>query len=85
MLAAYGDLVAGLLALSALVMLRNSWAGAFAMVWLFNTVGTVELLNALCHLEVVPYLGAAWYIPTLLVPLLLVTHFMIFVRLLRIP
>jgi hypothetical protein len=27
--------------------------------------------------------GAAWYIPTLFVPLLLVTHFMIFVRLLK--
>jgi hypothetical protein len=53
------------------------------LVWLFNTVGTVDLVNALRHVDVAPDFGAAWYIPTLLVPLLLVTHFMIFARLLR--
>ncbi|MEE8056050.1 MAG: hypothetical protein V3T38_08400, partial [Gammaproteobacteria bacterium] len=57
--------------------------GALALVWLFNIVGTVDLLNALRHVNVAPAFGAAWYIPTFLVPLLLVTHFMIFVRLLR--
>ena len=45
--------------------------------------GTVDLLNALRHVNVAPNFGAAWYIPTFLVPLLLVTHFMIFVRLLK--
>ena len=53
------------------------------MVWLFNIVGSLDLLNALRHLEVAPMFGAAWYIPTFLVPLLLVTHYMIFLRLLR--
>ena len=81
--AAYGDLVSGVLALLALIALRSGWARALALVWLFNIVGTVDLLNALRQADVVPDLGAAWYIPTLLVPLLLVTHFMIFVRLLR--
>jgi len=81
--AAYGDLVTGVLALLALVTLRTGWAGALALVWLFNIVGTVDLLNALRHVNVAPAFGAAWYIPTFLVPLLLVTHFMIFVRLLR--
>ena len=81
--AAYGDLVTGVLALLALVALRTGWAGALALVWLFNIVGTVDLLNALRHVNVAPAFGAAWYIPTFLVPLLLVTHFMIFVRLLR--
>ena len=80
--AAYGDLAAGLLALLAFIALRSSWAGALALVWLFNIVGTVDLLNALRHLNVAPNLGATWYIPTFLVPLLLVTHFMIFTRLL---
>jgi len=28
-------------------------------------------------------MGAAWYIPTFIVPALLVTHFMVFARLLR--
>ena len=81
--AAYGDLLAGVLALLALVALRREWKAALAIVWTFNIVGTVDLFNALGQAEVVPQLGAAWYIPTILVPLLLVTHFMIFARLLK--
>jgi hypothetical protein len=30
-----------------------------------------------------PHLGSAWYIPTFVVPALYVTHFMIFVMLVR--
>ena len=81
--AAYGDLVTGVLALIALIALRAGWGGALVLVWLFNIIGTVDLLNALRHVNVAPNFGAAWYIPTFLVPLLLVTHFMIFTRLLR--
>lgn len=81
--AAYGDLITGVLALLALIALRANWAGALALVWAFNIVGTVDLLNALRHLEVVPDFGAVWYIPTFYVPLLLVTHFMVFARLLK--
>ena len=81
--AAYGDLATGVLALLALIALRTGWAGALVLVWLFNIVGTADLLNALRHVNVAPAFGAAWYIPTFLVPVLLVTHFMIFVRLFR--
>ncbi|MEE8256455.1 MAG: hypothetical protein V3R60_01070, partial [Acidobacteriota bacterium] len=81
--AAYGDLVSGLLALLSLVALRGGWGLALPLVWLFNIVGTVDLLNALRQADVVADLGAAWYIPTVLVPALLVTHFMIFARLLK--
>lgn len=81
--AAYGDLLAGILALLALIALRNKWAVATLAVWLFNIVGTVDLLNALRHVDVAENFGAAWYIPTFLVPLLLVTHFMIFARLIK--
>ena len=81
--AAYGDLVSGLLALLALVALRGGWGLALPVVWLFNIVGTVDLLNALRQADAVPHLLTTWYIPTFLVPLLLVTHTMIFVRLLR--
>lgn len=81
--AAYGDLLAGVLALLALIAIKNEWKGAIAAVWLFNVIGTVDLLNALRHVDVAANFGAAWYIPTFLVPLLLVTHFMIFVRLLK--
>ena len=81
--AAYGDLLTGVLALLALVALRTGWVGALGVVWVFNIVGTLDLLNALRHPNVAPDFGAAWYIPTFLVPLLLVTHFMIFTRLLK--
>ena len=64
-------------------MFRTGLKGALGEVWLFNVVGTVDLLNALRHVKVVPSFGATWYIPTIFVPLLLVTHFMIFARLLK--
>ena len=79
--AAYGDLAAGVLAILVVIALRSPRAGTTALVWLFNIVGTADLLNALSHTEAVPHLGAAWYIPTFWVPVLLVTHFMIFARL----
>jgi hypothetical protein len=81
--AAYGDLLAGVLALLALVLLKAQRPAAIAVVWIFNIIGTADLLNALRHVDIPPLLGAAWYIPTFLVPLLLVTHYMIFVRLLK--
>ena len=81
--AAYGDLLTGVLALLALVALRAGWTWALALVWVFNSVGTIDLLNALRHTEVVSDFGATWYIPTFYVPLLLVTHLMIFARLLK--
>lgn len=81
--AAYGDLLSGVLALLALVALRNSWSVARVAVWLFSIVGTIDLMNALRQPDPVPDFGAAWYIPTFLVPLLLVTQVMIFSRLLR--
>lgn len=76
--AAYGDLITGVIALLALFALRNSWSMARVLVWVFNIVGTIDLLNALRHVNVVPDFGAVWYIPTLYVPLLLVTHIMVF-------
>jgi len=43
----------------------------------------VDLVTSLRHADAIPNLGAAWYIPTFVVPLLLVTHVMIFARLLK--
>jgi hypothetical protein len=83
--AAYGDLAAGLLAITALIALRSGKGIALPIVWLFNIVGTVDLVHALASASAIPYLNASWFIPTFFVPLLLVTHFLIFVRLLRRP
>jgi len=76
-------LLTGVLALLALVALRNNWSVARGAVWLFSIVGTIDLINALRQGDAVPDFGAAWYIPTMLVPLLLVTQVMIFFRLIK--
>jgi hypothetical protein len=82
--AAYGDLLAALLAFLALVALRARWPAALSLVWLFNVVGTLDLLYAVAQgVRLQVRLGAAYYIPILAVPVLLVTHAMIFAILLR--
>lgn len=82
--AAYGDLLAALLALAAIVALRSGWPAALALVWFFNIVGSLDLVNALYRgARLGVSLGAAYYIPTFAVPALLVTHAMIFAMLVR--
>lgn len=80
--AAYGDFATGILALLTLVALRNRWRGSIPLTWLLNVVGTVDLANALRHVEVASSFGTTWFIPTMIVPLLLVTHFLMLKRLL---
>jgi hypothetical protein len=81
--AAYGDLAATILAGIATLALsaRASWA--IPVTWLLSVVGTVDLLYAyydgLFGVGLAPgVLGAAVYIPTMLVPPLLVAHVMAF-------
>ncbi len=82
--AAYGDLLAALLALLAIAALRQAWPSAIPLVWLFNVEGTLDLVNAFYQgLRNNVQLGAAYYIPTVAVPALLVTHAMIFAMLIR--
>jgi hypothetical protein len=79
--AGYGDFARGIPAILALIAQHRNWASALTLVWVFSIVGSVDLLNALRKVEVVPHFGAAWYTPTFLVPLLVVTHVMVFARL----
>jgi hypothetical protein len=86
--AAYGDLVAVGLAWLALMLGRRPIARL--ALWLFNVWGTLDLLFAfyqgLVGVGIQPSsLGAAYFIPTVLVPLLLCTHVIVFVLLLRAP
>ena len=80
--AAYGDLATSMLALLAIATL-GSRLGTI-VVWVFNSVGTVDLLNAFYQgdrlgVGISPGLqGAAYFIPTVVVPLLLVTHALVF-------
>lgn len=79
---AYGDFITAILAVLSLVLLRAKHRLALALVWITNIFGTADLLKALSNPDMVPYLGANWYIPTMWVPLLLVSHFLIFKQLL---
>lgn len=84
--AAYGDLLAGLLALAAMGALRTGSSIAIPLTWLFNVVGLLDLINAFYQgLSNDVQLGSAYYIPTFIVPALVITHLMIFRMLLRHP
>ena len=74
-----------LLALLAFAALGSRFG--IVLVWLFGIWGTADLLYAFFNgyrVELQPgHLGAAFYIPTVVVPFLLVTHVLVFRILLR--
>jgi hypothetical protein len=85
--AAYGDFLTTGLALLVVFVLRLRPGLALPFVWLFNLVGIADLLFAMYTGAVsgLPLfqLGVAWLLLTLYVPLLLVSHVVIFWLLLR--
>jgi hypothetical protein len=86
--AAYGDLVAAILAVVATLALSAHTSWVVPIVWIFNVWGAGDLLHAIyqgqVRLRIGPgSLGAAFFIPTVVVPPLLVTHGLIFWLLLR--
>jgi hypothetical protein len=74
--AGYGDLIAATLALLALITLPG--AAGVLIAWIFSVWGLVDLFNAFYQANstgLMPgQLGATYFIPTLVVPLLLITH-----------
>ena len=74
--AAYGDLAAAILALLSLASL--SYGAGIVIAWIFNLWGAADLLNAFYQAgsaALMPgQLGAAYFLPTFIVPLLLITH-----------
>jgi hypothetical protein len=78
--AAYADIIAAILALFSLLLLRS--AAGVAIVWIFNIWGLADLLNSFYqgpHSGLLAgQLGAAFFIPTFVVPLLLITHGLVF-------
>ncbi len=84
--AAYGDLLAAVLALVAILALRKAWRLAIVLVWVFNVEGALDLINAVARgLRYTQDgdLGATYFIPAVIVPALLVSHALIFILLLR--
>ena len=78
--AAYGDLIAAILALLSLLLLPSG-AGVVSA-WIFNLWGSFDLLNAFYQANRTGLspgqLGAMYFIPTVIVPLLLITHVLAF-------
>jgi hypothetical protein len=86
--AAYGDLVAAILAVVATLALSAHAGWAVPVVWVFNVWGAADLLHAIYQGQIRLHLGpgslgAAFFIPTVVVPPLLITHGLIFWLLLR--
>ncbi len=85
--AAYGDLVVAVLAVAAAAALSRRAFAAIALVWLLNLWGAADLLLAFYHGLSIQLdartLGAAFYIPTMMVPLYFITHGLMFRLLLR--
>lgn len=79
--AAYGDLLTAVLALLAIPAVASRARSAKVLVWIFNIVGSLDLIDAITLATVYdasPFMGAAYWIPAFWVPALLVTHYLTF-------
>ena len=84
--AAFGDLLAAVLALVALWAVVKNWRSARFLVWIFAVEGTIDLITAITLAQLhgaAAFMGAAYWIPAFWVPALLVTHYITFVVLIR--
>jgi hypothetical protein len=74
--AGYWDVVAAVLALLALISLPST--SGVVIAWIFSLWGTADLFNAFYQANhaglMAGQLGATYFIPTFIVPLLLITH-----------
>jgi hypothetical protein len=74
--AAHGDVIAATLALLSLLLLQRR--AGLVTAWIFNLWGSADILNAFYQANnaaLMPgQLGAAYFLPTFVVPLLLITH-----------
>lgn len=80
--AAFGDLLAAVLALVAIPAVAKRARNARLLVWLFNIEGTVDLIAAIAlatAYDASPSMGPAYWIPAFWVPALLVTHYITFI------
>jgi hypothetical protein len=79
--AAFGDLLAAVLAVIAIPAVALNARGARLLVWAFNIEGTLDLITAIVLATIydaAPYMGPAYWIPAFWVPALLVTHYITF-------
>jgi hypothetical protein len=83
----WGDFAAAVLALLSMAALTWRWTFALPIVWVFNLEGAADLLNAyfngVTRIADPGLFGAGIYIPTLYVPILLISHTLAFIILSR--
>jgi hypothetical protein len=82
--AAWGDFAAACLAFMILLLLNRS--SFRPLLWIFNIFGLADLLLAFANgprYNILPFLGATYFIIILYVPILLLSHLMIFKLLLK--
>ncbi len=86
---AYGDLAAQILALLSVIALHARSPVAMPLVWTFNIVGLLDFAFVIgqgMRLDVTRYhFDGFWYVPTFWVPVLIVSHVLIFGLLLKRP
>ena len=86
--AAIGDFITAVLAFIAIPVTVKNLPGWRFLIWVFNIVGSIDLINAITLATVygaTGYMGAAYWIPAFWVPALLVTHYVVFIFLIRQP
>lgn len=86
--AAWGDFTAAVLALLCVVALTRRWSFAIPLVWMMNLWGTLDLIYANVNGGTLDQtgpsaFGATYFIPTVLVPVLFVSHYLMFIILVR--
>ena len=85
---AVGDTATQLLTVLTLVGLHRGWRYAIPAVWIVNVFGLADLLlnvGRAARTGAIAFLQAAWFGPTFIVPLMVVSHVLIFWVLLRRP
>ena len=83
---AIGDSITSILALVSLIALQKQWTSAHSLVLVCNVIGSLDLAIALPHAAVIKapnYLAAQWYVPAAILPLMIVSHVMIWRTLFR--
>src|SRR5258705_8323914 len=76
--AALGDLLTACLAFASIPAVVKGWKVGRGMVWIFNVVGTLDLVVAIALATIYQapaFMGPAYWIPAFWVPALLVTHY----------
>jgi hypothetical protein len=82
--AAFGDFTAAILAFTTLMRINST--SFRSLLWIFNILGTIVLLVAFAdgpRYSILPFLGATYFIVIIYVPILLLTHLMVFKLLLK--